>query len=50
MAIIAINDELFARLSNDFCEDNQDIEDAILFLLNFYDENNDGEEVVIKND
>ena len=49
MAIIAINDELFARLSNDFCEDNQDIEDAIFFLLRFYDENSDGEEA-IKND
>jgi hypothetical protein len=49
VAIIAINDELFARLSNDFCEENQDIEDAILFLLRFYDETNDGEEA-IKND
>lgn len=49
MAIIAINDELFARLSNDFCDDNEDIEDAILFLLRFYDETNDGEEA-IKND
>ena len=46
MAIIAINDELFARLSNDFCDDNEDIEDAILFLLRFYDETNDGEEAI----
>lgn len=49
MPFIGISEELFARLSNDFCDDNEDIEDAILFLLRFYDENSDGEEA-IKND
>jgi hypothetical protein len=43
MPFIGISDELFNRLSNDFCEENQDIEDAIIFLLKFYDENNGAE-------
>jgi hypothetical protein len=38
MPFIGISDELFNRLSNDFLEDNQDIEDTIIFLLKFYDE------------
>ena len=49
MPFIDISEELFARLSNDFTDENEDIEDAILFLLRFYDENSDGEEA-IKND
>jgi hypothetical protein len=39
MPFIGISDDLFNRLSNDFLDDNQDIEDAIIFLLKFYDEN-----------
>jgi hypothetical protein len=40
MPFIGISEDLFNRLSNDFTDDNEDIEDAILFLLKFYDENN----------
>ena len=41
MPLVGISSYLFDRLSNDFLEDDQDIEDAIVFLLKFYDEHMD---------
>lgn len=43
MPLIAISEDLFDRINNDFVEDdNEDTEDGIRRLLKFYDEHIEG--------
>ena len=42
MPLIAISEDLFDRINNDFVEDDEDTEDGIRRLLKFYDEHIEG--------